>query len=233
MKHLVKGMILAIALSFGCSNIMAQGFLKKLSKATENIVSELESATGNDEQDSDSIDVKALINEEISFNVKKVYELTENGDTIKNDDGTAKFSYHIIDNNGKVCSPKYAKEVVNRRLKEVGKVLAKVGGGAVAGAGASLLAGGNKKDALKAGGIGAAAGLIASKDEIKQIRILSKQLKEYNNRIEEYEQTFNEEGQPKDAAADLSAYNDCEEISKSSNDIFKELEESNEEMETL
>lgn len=233
MRTILKSVVLVLALSLS-NGAMAQSFLKKLSKAAEQVssaVAATETAeTTEAAENNDSIDVKALLNDKINFTVKKIYETNAAGDTLKNEDGTAKIRYHIIDANGNVCSANKAKEIVSARTKEVTKILANVGKGALTGAGAALLGGGNKKDALKGAAAGALTGLVLSGDEIKQIKKLNSELKEYKKTIEAYEKTFNEEGEMKDANADLSDvdgidFENVEAMSKTTEDIMKGLED--------
>lgn len=73
-------------------------------------------------------------------------------------------------------------------------------------------------------------GLVLSGDEIKQVKKLNSELKEYKKTIEAYEKTFNEEGEMKDANADLSDvdgidFENVEAMSKTTEDIMKGLED--------
>lgn len=230
MRTILKSAVLVLALSL-CNGAMAQSFLKKLSKAAEQVSAAVATTeTAETAESNDSIDVKALLNEKISFTVKKIYETNAAGDTLKNEDGTAKIRYHIIDSNGNVCSANKAKEIVSARTKEVTKILANVGKGALTGAGSALLGGGNKKDALKGAAAGALTGLVLSGDEIKQVEKLNSELKEYKKTIEAYEKTFNEEGEMKDAGVDLSDvdgidFENVEAMSKTTEDIMKGLDD--------
>lgn len=123
MKTILKSVVLVLALSLS-NGAMAQSFLKKLSKAAEQVSSAVAATeTTETAENNDSIDVKALLEEKISFTVMKIYETNAAGDTLKNEDGTAKIRYHIIDANGNVCSANKAKEIVSARTKEVTKSL--------------------------------------------------------------------------------------------------------------
>ncbi len=230
MKGILKGLALVLILSLSNTNVMAQSFLKKLSKAAESITAATTNTESSKENTAaDSIDVKALLNEKIKFSVMKAYDVDSNGDTIKNEDGTMKMRYYIVDGNGNPCSANKAKEIVNSRTKEVTKILANVGKGALTGVGTSLLGGGNKKDALKGAAAGAAAGLALSSDEIKNIKSLNKELKAYKKTIDAYEKTFSEEGELLDASVDLSDidgidFESAETLSKNTLDILKTLE---------
>lgn len=230
MRTILKSAVLVLALSL-CNGAMAQSFLKKLSKAAEKVSSTVAATeTTETPENNDSIDVKALLNEKITFTVKKIYETNAAGDTLRNEDGTAKIRYHIIDSNGNVCSANKAKEIVNARTKEVTKILGNVGKGALTGAATAFLGGGNKKDAMKGAAAGALAGLALSGDEIEQIKNLNKELKEYKKTIEAYEKTFNEEGEMRDASVDLSNvdgidFENVEAMSKTTEDIMKGLDD--------
>lgn len=234
MKTITK--VIMLLLAFSLSNgVMAQSFLKKLSKAAEdvaNAVTTTETAANAEAEpaSNDSINVKALLAENISFTAMKVYVIDEaTGDTVKNDDGTYKIRYSIIDAKGNVCSPEKAKEIVANRTKEVTKILGNVGKGALVGGAAALLSGGNKKDALKGAATGALTGLVLSSEEISKVQQLSKELKAYKKTIDAYEKTFNEEGDMIDASVDLSDvdgidFTNIGSMAKTSKDIMNDLE---------
>lgn len=236
MKNLVfKCIAAAIILSFCTTDVMAQGFLKKLKKSVENV----SSAVGLDSQKeasaedlaADSISAEKLLNDVPAFTVNPVVEISsETGDTLRNEDGTVKMRYLVIDKNNHVCDADVAKRMVNARLNSYATILAKVGGGALLG-GATAFLTGNKKDALKGAAIGAAAGLALSANNIKKIKELNKTLKAYKKTIEVYQDTFTEEGTPKDANINLADvegidFTQGEVLSKTSAEIKDELDKS-------
>lgn len=240
MKSLIlRGMLLVAALSFNAEGVVAQGFLKKLKKGVESVTSTNTSETqSGQEQPTDSVDVKELLANPPAYSIKKVVLTDENGEKITNEDGTVKYHYLVIDDNtGKVCTAEHSKKIVNARLKSFGTILAKVGGSAAVGALGGLLKK-DKKAALKGAAIGAAAGLLASTDDIKKIKALNKSLKEYKKQLEVYQKTFTEEGTPIDASINLADvegidFTDTEEMTKSLAEFKAEVAESKAESESL
>lgn len=230
MKIVMRVIALVMLLSLS-NGAIAQGFLKKLSKAADNLTSALEVDNSNETVENDSIDVKALLADKISFSVMKVYEMDDvTGDTLRNEDGTAKLRYHIVDSYGNVCSVNKAKEIVSKRTKEVTKILAKVGGTALMTGVSSALKGSKKKEVIKDTAMGAVVGLAMSEEEINNVKNLNKELSAYKKTIEAYEKTFNEEGEMIDASVDLSDidgidFENVEAMSKSTAEIMKGLED--------
>ena len=221
MKTFTKAMMLLLTFSLS-NNAMAQSFLKKLSKATQEETDTVTSTESSNKTNSNgSIDVKALLDEKISFTAMKVYVTDEaTGDTVKNEDGTYKISYRIIDAKGNVCSPTKAKEIVDNRTKEVTKILKYF----VTDHTPAL-------NALKEVYITPFTDLMLSlsTDEIKEIGKLNKELQAYKKTISAYEKTFNEEGEIIDATVDLSDidgidFTNIGSMAKTSQDIMKELE---------
>lgn len=228
MKGIIKVMTMVIMLATTITEVSAQGFLKKVTKAmtettsgTETVASE--SSEGNVKRDS-------ILKTPLKFEVKKVIEFSTEGDTIKNEDGTVKVSYRVVDENNKIYDPAVVEQLVNVRLKAYGKILAKVGGGAALGMVNGLLSK-NKKEALTGAAVGAAAGLALSTTDIKEIRSINKDLKQLKAVLEAYKITFTEEGLPKTADADLSNVNgidftQCTETTKLMAEVQADLEES-------
>ena len=83
-------------------------------------------------------------------------------------------------------------------------MIGKVGVGAAIGAGTALLSGGNKKDAIKGGVAGGAAGAIYSAEDIAYAQAMKKSLKEQKKMFDAYCKNFTDEGLPVDAKADIS-----------------------------
>lgn len=156
------------------------------------------------------------------FTVKKLTMLNEQGDTMRYEDGSVQYHYIVYDKDGKACDPETAKKLTNAALKSSLLILLKVGGGAAAGGGIGKVIGG------KTGGwIGAAAGALAglalSAGDIKKVNENTSLLKQYKAELKNYQETFTEEGLPVDATADLSAYNDCEELTASAQEVREQL----------
>lgn len=236
----VKLFFIVLVFSFFNSEAYAQGFLKKLKDVTKKVESATGIATDSQESSSDTTTVssKDFLNNIPNYTVKKVIETDSSGNQIKNEDGTIKYSFLLIDKDGKVCEKNTAKKHLNNAIKSGATILAKVGAGAGIGAMTSLLKGGSKKDALISAGAGAAFGLIASADDIKEVKEQVKLMKECKKVLEAYEKTFTDEGTPIDASVDLTNvdginFAECEEITKSSEDIKKEFMASKTEGESL
>lgn len=224
--------ICALALMAFCvTGVSAQGFLKKLKKAAETV-----SVTGTGETadttavaPEDSISAKDYLANLPSYRVVQMVETDENGDTIRNEDQTIRYTYRVYDQNDKVCDPNTAKKHLAAALKSGGAILLKMGVGAAAGALTAKAAGGSKKKAWLGAGIGAVTGLLASAGDVKEIKKQMKLRKEYLRLIEQYQQDFTAEGLPVDANADLSGYEDCEVVTKSAALVAQELAASQEE----
>lgn len=246
-KQLFKSLALAAVLALATSNVQAQGFFKKLekglnkaTKAIDNGTKELDKVTtnlagnANAEQDntqasSDSakISKEDLIDNAPHYTVKKVYETAENGDTLRNDDGTIRAHYLVFDKDDKVCDANTAQKMINSRLKAYGAIIAKVGGGAALGVAAGLLSK-DKKAALTGGLTGALAGLALSSGDMKKIKELNKSLKAYKATLAAYQKTFTEEGLPIDATVDLSNvdgidFTKADELTKEAAEVKAEL----------
>ena len=108
--------------------------------------------------------------------------------------------------------------------------MAKVGTSAAMGALGGLMQK-DKKAAIAGAATGAAVGLLASADEMKQIKELNKSLKAYKKQLEVYQKTFTEEGTPIDASINLADvegidFTEAEEVTKSTADVKAELAES-------
>ena len=226
-------------LSLSTEGMMAQGFLKKLQKSVESVTSKSASENQSEQaQPADSVDIKELLANPPAYSLKKVILTNENGENITNEDGTIKYHYLVVDDyTGKVCTAEHSKKIVNARLKAFGTILAKVGAGAAYGALGGLLAN-DKEAALIGAGAGAVTGLLASADDIKQVKKLNKSLKAYKEKLEIYQKTFTEEGTPIDASINLKDvegidFTESEELTKSAADVKAELAASNEAEESL
>lgn len=234
-KRLLKGCVLLLAFAFCTTNVSAQGFLKKLQNATEKVMSVTGSsdakASSEEEEkasEKDSISTEEFLTNVPSYTVKKVIETDSLGNAITNEDGTTRYKYLLIDKNGNVCAANTAKKHLNSALKSGAMILLKVGGGATAGALIGKKAGGSKKSALIGAGIGAAAGLLGSANDIKEVRKQMKLMKECKHVLSAYQKTFTEEGTPIDASVDLTDvdginFTECEEITKTSADVRNEF----------
>lgn len=242
MKHVFKTVLFTVLLSLCGTNVSAQKFMKKMFKKKANTeASQDQNQEVKDEAKDDTTKVmkpEDFLASSPSYSVKKVFELDENGEQLKNSDGTDVYKYLVIDKEGKVTDLKTAKKHLYAARKAGLLILAKVGGGAAAGGaiGKGLL--GSKKGALIGAGIGAAVGLAASGKDIKKIKAEMKLYKDYKKLLEAYQKTFSEEGMPLQADVDLSDvdginFNDCETISKPSSLVAQEIKESQQEGENM
>lgn len=240
----LKNATMAMAIAFCASSASAQGFLDKLKKATdkvESVTKTVESVTGSnstEQQAADSISPKDFLANTPSYTVKKVIETDASGQAITNKDGTTKYSFLLIDKDGKVCEKNTVKKHLNAALKSGAFILLKVGGGATAGALIGKQVGGSKKSAWIGAGAGAAVGLLGSAKDIKAVKNQVKLMKECKKVLKVYEKTFTEEGTPIDAAVNLADveginFTECEEITKSAADVKNEFLASKSEGESL
>lgn len=250
-KHVFKCLVVAAVLTFATSDVQAQSFFKKLekglnkaTKAIDNGTKELDKGTKKLDNltsnltttdangtatiaDSSKISKEDLIDNAPHYTVKKVYETAENGDTLRNDDGTIRAHYLVFDKDDKVCDANTAQKMINSRLKAYGAIIAKVGGGAALGVAAGLLSK-DKKAALTGGLTGALAGLALSSGDMKKIKELNKSLKAYKATLAAYQKTFTEEGLPIDATVDLSNvdgidFTKADELTKEAAEVKAEL----------
>lgn len=236
---LLKGIVLAIALSFGTTNVMAQGFLNKVNKGLDKVNSVLgdsdkegktkEATTGS--TPADTITMAGFEADFPDFTVKPTIMLNSDGDTIRNEDGTPQLNYLIYDQNDKLCRKDTADVLIKIRRKAALTIAAKIAGGAAGGAavgsGIGKLTKGNKgakKGALWGSLAGAAVGTALSAGDMKKIREKNQILKKLEEEMDKYGKTFTEKGIPRDKEADLSEYNGVEPVVKYVADVQKELD---------
>lgn len=123
---LAKVMAVVALLAVG-GQASAQGFLKKLKKTTEKVTETVNTVTGNETTEATGTDTTVVkkINWEALpvYKAQQVYELTAEGDTVKNDDGTAHFIVILVDQFGNRRTP----ETVKAQQKKVNDAIAKIG----------------------------------------------------------------------------------------------------------
>lgn len=256
-KLTLKCLAIAVLLALGTTDIQAQGWLKKISKGIDNatkavekgtkeldkVTATLTEATATESSahaaaaDTAQINREQLLENVPHYTVKKVIETAEGGDTLRNDDGTVRYHYLVLDQDNKVCDVNTAKKMVNSRLKAYGNIIAKVGGGAALGVVAGLLSK-DKKAALTGGLTGALAGLSLSAGDMDKIKTLNKSLKEYRATLDAYQKTFTEEGLPIDANVNLADvdgidFTKSDELTKEAAEVAAELAASKTEGESL
>lgn len=228
-QTLILSFIVLCVVTFGSiEGIYAQKWKDALKSAGNALVS-----TPNDtnkqkqpaaEQPQDTIDAKAFLEEAPVFTVKKLTMLNAEGDTMRYEDGSIQYHYIVYDKTDQPCDPELAKQLTNQALKDAAIILAKVAGGA-AGGGivGGKLAKDKKKGAIIGGVIGGTIGLVAASGDIKNVKEKTSLLKKYKAELKKYQGTFTEEGLPIDATADLSEYEDCEELTANAQEVKEKL----------
>ncbi len=202
-------MVLAAVLAVAPVASQAQGFLKKLGKAAQDVAtaqagaSQASQAAAPELSDSAKA-IRAMLLNVPEFKVSKMTLKDESGKVITNADGTERYYYFITDAEGNAWDVATVNGVLKARRNLYGNILKKVGVGAVAGGIGGLLKG-DMKQAGTGAAVGALAGLGLSVADIGQIRKVNKSLKKYDELVEAYQQTITDEGLPKDAAADVAA----------------------------
>lgn len=202
-------MALAAVLAVAPVASQAQGFLKKVGKAAQDVAtaqagaSQASQAAAPELSDSAKA-IRAMLLNVPEFKVSKMTLKDESGKVITNADGTERYYYFITDAEGNAWDVATVNGVLKARRNLYGNILKKVGVGAVAGGIGGLLKG-DMKQAGTGAAVGALAGLGLSVADIGQIRKVNKSLKKYDELVEAYQQTITDEGLPKDAAADVAA----------------------------
>lgn len=189
--------ILFVVLLCGGNQVLAQGFLNKLKKATDKVTETVSTVTDSSQTaDADTATVKVQWDKLPEYHAEQVYLLDSiSGDTLRNEDGTAMYCVVLKDQFGNQRTPatvKAQQKIVN---DAVVSILVKVGGGALVG---GLAKGG------KGAAIGAGVGAVASAGDIKQATKWKKVLKQQEKLLETYNENFTEEGKPKDVSVDPS-----------------------------
>lgn len=231
---LLKSVVVALAMILGTSTVSAQKFLNKVKKAAE-VVTGTDQSSSKDLSDEEKKELEELKKKAITpleFTVVKLNIMDENGNQMKNEDGTDKYRFLLRGSDGKYYTQDVAKKYVADSWKAGGIILAKVGGGAALGAATgalgAALSGGNvaKSAAIGAGG-GAAVGIAAviAGGDIKKIKANRKSLKNVKAALAEYEQSFTDEGLPRDASVDLTPWEGCEEVAMVDSELMAKLEE--------
>ena len=208
-KRFSQAMVLAAVLAVTPVASQAQGFLKKMGKAAQDVAtaqagaSQASQAAAPELSDSAKA-IRAMLLNVPEFKVSKMTLKDESGKVITNADGTERYYYFITDAEGNAWDVATVNGVLKARRNLYGNILKKVGVGAVAGGIGGLLKG-DMKQAGTGAAVGALAGLGLSVADIGQIRKVNKSLKKYDELVEAYQQTITDEGLPKDAAADVAA----------------------------
>lgn len=205
-KRFSQAMVLAAVLAVAPVASQAQGFLKKVGKAAQDVATAQAGASqaAAPELSDSAKAIRAMLLNVPEFKVSKMTLKDESGKVITNADGTERYYYFITDAEGNAWDVATVNGVLKARRNLYGNILKKVGVGAVAGGIGGLLKG-DMKQAGTGAAVGALAGLGLSVADIGQIRKVNKSLKKYDELVEAYQQTITDEGLPKDAAADVAA----------------------------
>ncbi len=220
-KMIVKSMALLAMMCMTSGQVSAQGFFSKLSKgldkATEALDKVSDATKGSTDNNSateanDTAAVKPLKWDMIpKYHAEKRQVTAEDGTALTNEDGTPMVRVFLVDQFGKVRSAEAVKEQHKKLNKAVGNILLKVGAGAAVGIiGGLKAAKGKAAGGIIGGAVGAGAGVLLSKDDIKMAKQQKKSLKEQEKLIEQYQKNFTNEGTPIDASVDIDKIEDLE-----------------------
>lgn len=210
-------LLLCVAVLGVSQTMSAQFSLKKLAQsATKAVTSDGSQET---KEEGDTVQNKINMADIPSYTCQKVYVVDENGNRVKNADGTDKWAAQLIDKNGNPVSPEAAEAQVKEINKGILTIAAKVGTGAAIGA----ISGGGK-GAL----IGLAAGLGLSVTDIINVVKLKKDSNKQKKALELYRKSFDEEGKPLTATVDSKTLkelniSDDNAVSKTTAQIEKEI----------
>ena len=202
MRNLVFRLTAIIAfLVLTSSQVSAQGFMKKLKKTAESVVS----TDSTKSESTDTAEVKPLKWDKIPvYHAEKRVVTDASGQPLKNDDVSPMVRVLLVDQNNNVRSAEAVKEQHKKIDQAVTRILLKVGAGAAVGVAGGLLASkGKATGAIVGGAAGAAAGLALSAKDIKAAKAQKKSLKEQEELIAKYQQNFTTEGTPINASVDV------------------------------
>lgn len=219
MKTIIFKLLLCIAVLGISQSVSAQFSLKSLTKAVTSDTSKSSESTEATDTVKDKINVADIP----TYTCQKVYETDEQGNRLKNEDGTDKYRIQIIDKSGNPVSPEAAEAQVKKINSAILTIAAKVGVGAAMGA-----LSGKKNGVL----YGLAAGIGLSVPDVINVVKLKKDSNKQKKALELYKQSFDEEGKPLTATIDsktLKELNISEDnaVSKSTAQIEKEISADN------
>lgn len=171
------------------------------------------------------------------FTTQVVLLTDDSGKPLLNEDGTQQKRVFLVDQFGNRRSKESVAAQHKAITKAIGRIIGKVGLGALIGGGLGYLVakdqGASNKDALGYAAAGAAAGMIGGYAFTDEDRAIAKEhkksLKEQKKLIEQYSKTFTDEGVPVDAKVDLTNvkgidFTKGEAVSLSASEVMKELE---------
>lgn len=199
------------AFAFTCNQSYGQSFLKKVANAAKKSVTSVASSVLGNEDPSSSSDAKEEVKDSINWEKIPVYSVQlvkvtdDNGNVLKNEDGTEVMRVYLVDQDGNKRS-KEAVEAQHAKLRKLtNKIVGNVVGDAAIGAAGALLSGKGLKGAAVGAAGGAAVGALFSSKDIAEAKKLKKNLKEQEKLLAEYSKSFTSEGEVVDASVDLSS----------------------------
>lgn len=171
------------------------------------------------------------------FTTQIVLLTDDNGNPLLNEDGTQQKRVFLVDQFGNRRSKESVKAQHKAITKAVGRIIGKVGLGALIGGGLGYLVakneGASNKDALGYAAAGAAVGMVGGYAITDEDRAIAKEhkksLKEQKKLIEQYSKTFTDEGIPVDAKVDLTNvkgidFTKGDAVSLSASEVMREIE---------
>ena len=215
MKTVIFKLLLCVAVLGISQSVSAQFSLKGLAKAVTDAPEQKTKST----EAADTIKDKINVADIPAYTCQKVYETDEQGNRLKNEDGTDKYIVQLIDKNGNPVSAAAAEAQVKKINSAILTIAAKVGVGAAMGA-----LSGKKNGAL----YGLAAGIGLSVPDIINVVKLKKDSNKQKKALELYRQSFDEEGKLLTASVDSKTLkelniSDDNAVSKSTAQIEKEI----------
>lgn len=189
MKQTTYKFLLCMVLLCSWSSISAQGFFKKILKSSDE-----KADTTQVVSDSTKVDDKIKEADIPAYTAQKVYVLDENGQRIKNEDGTDKYIVELIrTSDGARVSP----EVAEAQSKQINQAILAI----AAKAATATLTGGLTKG-VEGALMGLAVGLGLSVNDIYLVVKLKKDINKQKKALEAYKKSFDEEGNPTTAKVD-------------------------------
>lgn len=221
--------ILMVAFSMSFADASAQGFLKKLGKGLGKVTKVIASSeTQTEATDTASVDVEEYFKSIPNYSVQKYVVKDADGNVVKNEDGTLQTRYFLVDRDGNVCAKNTAKKHLCAAWSAGLKVFGIITGTTAAGAGLGKELIGGPLGTVVGSGVGLLVGMTSTKELRKEFTEQRHMMLECKRLLKAYEQTFTEEGEPRDATVDLSNvdgfnFTESAEMDKNSEEIKQEL----------
>lgn len=204
MKSLLSKALLAVALMAfgGAQAASAQGFLGKVGKAVSKagkVVDATTSTAATVSEVGDSVASKIKKEDIPVYHCEMFYLTDENGNKVKNEDGTDAYRVYLVNQNGQ----KVTLEAAQAQSKQISKAVLSIAGKVGLSAGIGALSGGGKGVL-----VGVATGLGMSVSDVVTIVSLKKDINKQKKVLEAYKKSFDEEGRPLDAKVDPAKIKD-------------------------